>query len=387
MQWNEVQGICIGYSGKGTSGSGIGPELRKRIINTAREIILKGKEDLELFELIGLFEEDFGPDRLSDMTANIIKDDLILFSLNTFKQILNVLPSSFIIDDKTGLPINNFNKKLILLLPKSILRDLPMAFDWSSIDFICRHNNELRQIVNKMIGENWKSATANNKKIDIKNLVLEHPEVFDDLVTIYRNKKPEFYDFKQDRSGEYSWHPVSQKIVKDEPLSLMLPISPSIDDVEKLVLEICMKFKTLIENNGLWQHLYNDDGSIKHESAAQLLFYGIADSYCDANKIMIARESNAGRGPVDFKFGNHKENSILVEVKKSTNTSGLKKGIVSQLPIYMASEEAKRGIYLVLDVGFTKAAIENLKAINKITQDVHIKIIQIDGTYKKSASK
>lgn len=79
---------------------------------------------------------------------------------------------------------------------------------------------------------------------------------------------------------------------------------------------------------------------------------------------MIARESDGGRGPVDFKFGTNMQNSVLVEVKKSTNTSGLKKGIQSQLPAYMNAEGSKRAIYLVIDVGYTKAAIANLNVIN-----------------------
>lgn len=37
MQWSEVKGLCIGYSSKGTSGSGIGAELRERLLITAKK--------------------------------------------------------------------------------------------------------------------------------------------------------------------------------------------------------------------------------------------------------------------------------------------------------------------------------------------------------------
>lgn len=36
MKWHEVKGLCIGYSSKGTSGSGIGPELRAKLLKTAQ---------------------------------------------------------------------------------------------------------------------------------------------------------------------------------------------------------------------------------------------------------------------------------------------------------------------------------------------------------------
>ncbi len=59
MKWPEAKGLCIGYSAKGTSGSGIGPALRNRLMKTAKLILDKGKTDPELFELIGIFEDNF----------------------------------------------------------------------------------------------------------------------------------------------------------------------------------------------------------------------------------------------------------------------------------------------------------------------------------------
>ena len=80
-------------------------------------------------------------------------------------------------------------------------------------------------------------------------------------------------------------------------------------------------------------------------------------------------------------------NSVLVEIKKSTNTSGLLKGIKKQLPLYMLSEKSKRAIYLVIDVGYTKAALSNLNKANEAINGSAIKILHADGSVKKSASK
>ncbi|NWB31995.1 hypothetical protein [Pseudomonas gingeri] len=86
MSWHEVRGLCIGYSAGGTAGSGIGKGLRDRILETAKIIIDAGKTDPELFELVGLFEDNFGPDRISDMTANIIQADILTYSNNIYKK-------------------------------------------------------------------------------------------------------------------------------------------------------------------------------------------------------------------------------------------------------------------------------------------------------------
>lgn len=387
MSWHEVKGLCIGYSSKGTSGSGIGPGLRQRLLKFAMEILQKGKDDPELFELVGLFEEDFGQDRISDMTANIIRDDLRIFTKNILEELNFDVASKFSINEETGLPINPFNNEDICLIPKELLRDLPLVFEWSSMDKIAFETEEIRENLNKLIGDSWKQATTAVKKSVLRDCVLMYPSLFDDLVGMYSSKVAHPYDFRNDRSGEYLWYETTKQFTRDFPLDLKLSAMPSIEQVEEVVMKICEKFKELIENNGLCKLLYNKDGSPKNEEAAQLIFYGVSESYCVSNNIQIARECNSGRGPVDFKFGTYQENSVLVELKKSTNTSGLKKGIQKQLPEYMDSEKAKRGIYLIIDVGFTKAAIKNLEEINKMVNGKNVTIFHVDAIIKESASR
>jgi hypothetical protein len=387
MDWPEVKGLCIGYSSKGTSGSGIGPELRARLLKTAQAVIRVGKDDPEFFELIGLFEENFGPDRISDMTANVILNDLKIFTNNIINDLDIDIYDFLKRDNNSGLPINPFTEKTLLLVPKELLRDLPVALDWDDLDYISIQNQELRDRINAMVGDSWRKIINNTKKKDFKELLLHNPELISDLISSYCEKEAQPYNFFEDRSGEYIWYPATKNLPNEQPLDLRLSNNPDIDEVENLVLKICQQFKILIEDNGLSTLLYNGDKSLKSESAAQLLFYGVCESYCDANGIMIARESDSGRGPVDFKFGTRKENSVLVEIKKSTNTSGLKKGIEKQLPQYMRSEKSKRAIYLVIDVGYTKAAIDNLAKIKKQINDAAIKILHVDGSIKNSASK
>jgi len=387
MQWPEVKGLCIGYSSNGTSGSGIGPELRARLLETAKVIIDKGRLDVELFELVGMFQKDFGADRIGDMTANIIRQDLQDFTHRVIGDLNIDIEKSFQVSKSTGLPINPFTGEVIYLVPMTLLRDLPVALDWSNRDEISAHNDELRLKVNELIGRSWREATHTATKDVIKECVQEHPELIDDLIQIYRSKPPQYYDFANDRAGEFIWYHITKRLTKENPVELQLSKHPSIDEVEDLVLRICNKFKSLIENNGLNEFLYETNGNPKHEKAAQLLFFGVAESYCEANNIVIARESDSGRGPVDFKFGSNMQNSVLVELKKSTNTSGLKKGIEKQLPEYMKSEGSKRAIYLVVDVGYTKAAIARLNALNKEISGAAIKILHVEGIRKPSASK
>lgn len=67
----EVNGINLGFSSS-THGAGFGKGLRAQIIKDAYEIIQSGSNNPEIFHLVGLFEDNVGPDRLSDMIARII---------------------------------------------------------------------------------------------------------------------------------------------------------------------------------------------------------------------------------------------------------------------------------------------------------------------------
>jgi len=388
MTWPEVKGLCIGYASKGTSGSGIGPELRARLLATAKAIINKGRNDPEIFELVGLLEQDFGPDRISDMTANVIRSDLATYTRRVYSTLVDNGATAIEVDGETDLPLNPFTQKPLLLVPQVLLRDLPVALDWSGRDLVAQHNQELRDRLNQFIGQSWKDVIADLSKSSLKKTLLEYPELIDDLVRVYAEKDAQPYDFARDRAGEYRWFPETQRMANENPLPLGLPAVPTVDEVEAMILLICERFTQLVENNGLCKLFYNDGGKVKHESAIQLVFFGIAESYCRANGIMMARESDSGRGPVDFKFGTNMENSVLVEVKKSSNTSGLKKGVEKQLPEYMDAEGSKRAIYLVVDVGgFSDAAVKNLNAVNTMTNGTAIKILHVDGVPKPSASK
>src|ERR1700678_1924260 len=62
LRFKEEMATALGYSGAGTSGKGIGATLATVLVQRAKEIIELGIDEPEIFELIGLFTEDFGPD-------------------------------------------------------------------------------------------------------------------------------------------------------------------------------------------------------------------------------------------------------------------------------------------------------------------------------------
>ncbi len=162
------------------------------------------------------------------------------------------------------------------------------------------------------------------------------------------------------------------------------------DELLAIALEICNAYKALIENNRMYRLLYNDDGTPKDETAAQLLFYVVAQGYCKEYDVDINRESDPGIGEMDIKLSIGSNSKVVIEMKLSSN-SGLYHGYDKQLPAYLRAEETKYGVFLVLQMN-TSPEPQLEKVINsydaiKDNPENTLRLICIDATPKPSASK
>ncbi|TON61790.1 hypothetical protein, partial [Vibrio parahaemolyticus] len=68
------------------------------------------------------------------------------------------------------------------------------------MDVVAQQNQELRDKVNGIIGNSWREAMKTVSKDKLKKLILEHPDLLDDLVKQYAAKPPLPYDFIEDRA-------------------------------------------------------------------------------------------------------------------------------------------------------------------------------------------
>ncbi|HHQ4680548.1 TPA: hypothetical protein ACSP3E_003871, partial [Aeromonas veronii] len=143
FKFSEVSWTCLGY-GTTVRGSGFGKDLVASTLDTASKIVSLGVDDIDLFMALALFEEGIGPDRISDMTTNIILNDLISFSIRV-NAILNIPTRKFIVGGKSyELVVNPYSNQPLLFVPNDIVRDLPIASDWSDIARVVKENEELR---------------------------------------------------------------------------------------------------------------------------------------------------------------------------------------------------------------------------------------------------
>ncbi|MCE9536098.1 MAG: hypothetical protein K8R65_06780, partial [Nitrospirae bacterium] len=339
LVFKEIRQLSLGYGKSTTKGSAIGVELGAAILSTAIQLVQAGIVDPELFELVGLLEDGIGADRISDMVASIILEDFAQYSQRLVSE-LGLTNGQRKIRGKTyTLPeVRRRKLQTVILIPLDILRALPVAQDWSDVDLVCSHNSALRDKVNRMIGDTWKKAvSARVAKHTLKRALLDNPDAFRDLLKHYKSKPKEPYDMIADPRGEVVWHETGTRFAKAYPIDLghFGPVNAT--NLRDVVGRICQQFKKLVEDNGLHALLYDDRGKLKHERAAQLLFFGLADAYCTANNLDLSREPNAGHGPVDFKISRGLQAKATVEVKYSSNPN-LEHGYEQQLPTYTKSE-------------------------------------------------
>jgi hypothetical protein len=80
LTFKELTGTCFGYSEIGTSGNSIGSTLRRGILQTIKELIDKGEKDPTLFELLGVFQERIGCDRISDFLTFILAEEIMTYT-------------------------------------------------------------------------------------------------------------------------------------------------------------------------------------------------------------------------------------------------------------------------------------------------------------------
>lgn len=389
LAFREVKGTCLGYGGASIAGSGFGPGLTERLLVTAKEIVDLGVRDPNLFLLLALLEEDVGPDRVSDMTTNVILPDLAAFGQRVAARLRVPVQDFTVAGQVYRLPANPLERNTpVYFVPNDVLRDLPIAADWEGVGTAAAHNAAFRERVNQRIGAIW-NAQSRRQKAELRAQALKSKENVEILLQAVQRVRRKSYDLTKDPEGLLLWRD-RLTVARDHPLALALPAAATrtADDVLAVVRRIVDQFRYLVERQGLWKNLW-DGKRRRPEKAAQLLFFAVADSYCKANDLDLAPETDSGGGPVDFKIAAGATAKVLVEIKLSSNSKVID-GYTKQLQAYRSAERATKAVYLVIDVGGMGTKDERLEALRKRAAadgQEPSELAFVDGGRRRSASR
>ena len=375
--FKEIKGTCIGYSKGSTRGNSIGQKFSYSMLNLAKEILEAGYEDPIIFEFASIFEEGIGSDRVSDMITNILYKPILDYTQRIVSE-LGITPNIKV--EYSGkyynLMRNPFNDEPVLFLPYQILSKLPVAECCSDIDHVCNVNSMTRSELSKYV--HFREEDHRISKSEMRNAFLHDPEF---------NKI--FWNMYASDNG---------KIIDDQNLTLakareyfgnnhaILTKPKTIDELILFVEKINNHFKDHIENKGANSLLYHNNIPL-NEKHVQSVYFVIAEELAKEYGVDVTRESNNGRGPVDFKISVGHDEKVLVEIKLTSNTH-INHGLETQLPEYMKAESARYAYYVVVDIhnkGFSKVR-ECYRKIRK-QNDLTIMLVTVDGNLKRSASK
>ena len=391
LQFREVTHTGLGYGAAGVQGSGVGPGLAAKLAATVKELVDAGITDPAIFDLVGLFQDGYGPDRLSDTVVRLALPELLKYNERVVTRLK--LPTTVVTIDgrKANLPYDKQADRWFLLLPESILTALPIAADYSDIERVCRHNADLRAYVNGQLGTMWKDALSAMNKRDVASMLVEAPRIAKDIMAAYAESSVESYDFREDPNCELRWHKAGREAAAANPVKLQLPKNRPVTraDVVAVVTTICESFKHLVENCGVSEVLRDDGDKPRIERVSQRLFLCVADSYCRNADLDLTPEANAGSGPVDFKVSSGYEGRVLVELKRSNNPN-LEHGYDKQLKRYKQAEQTSDAFYVIIDYGDRDAIIKRIIRRSKMAEKAgkpFSRVIRINAQKQASASK
>lgn len=385
LNLEETPETCLGYGGASISGASRPDSLRQAILATAKEIIELGDKNPNIIPLMGLLEGGVGPDTISDMTTNFIRP--VLAEITTdFCQANGIPTRTFVGFGSALLPENPVRPgRPILLVPQDILRDLPFATDWSEVSSVAMEIEDIRQAVNKMLGD-FAKANVTDRKAAIRAAALGSLKNLRALLKAVADASDP-YDPQADPFGYLSL----RRVLRSDPTIFVgrvgAPAEKTQATLDATVREIVSVFTEMVENNNLWELLWHG-AEPKKERAAQLLFFAVANVICSANNIDISPETNAGGGPVDFKFSTGYHGRYLVELKLSKGA--VVHGYQKQLEAYKSASKTHQAMLLLVQVGPLGAKlriIQRLKAEAEKRGERTSAIAMVDARKQRSASK
>jgi hypothetical protein len=189
----EVAAIGLGYTKSGKRGSGLGGYLRDLIVETLRASPGLQERGVLHVEEMQLLAAGIGPDRISDISANILKGHLIEYTQRQAEiwgvPLRKGVPLPHIYDEVTqswvdsyvDLPVNPEDDAPVLFVPRRIVRALP----WINYDdFLQRDFRAYMEARRKTVTTSRTSAKPilRSAKLDVANVTRQDVTIVDRYV-------------------------------------------------------------------------------------------------------------------------------------------------------------------------------------------------------------
>jgi hypothetical protein len=383
MRFKETPHTGLGCAEEGNAGNAIGKTLSRRIISRARQILPHVDYDREALELVGVFTEGLGCDRISDMTVHILLPRFLAYTTRVTKELQIQKIASVAYDGKTYVcPQAKKDQSPMVLAPRALLKPLPIAADIGQALDNADLNERTRDAANKMFAdarERGGSPTTG----EMRSFILTRPSIYQQILEGYKRAPATQYDFDFDPRKVSDFDPIASEIVGKPQIDVR---GLNAEDRLRMCFdETISHLRQSVEENRLSEVLFDDQGKPRKELIAQRVIFSIARIFGRLCNVDVVPEGNSGAGAVDFRFSVGHKDRLLIETKLSTHER-LKDGYYEQLPAYAKADRIKALILLIIRVSEDDKHINALMAAIK-QKALSIQVILIDAVRKPSASK
>lgn len=404
LMFPEPHELALGVSLGSPRGAGTGEDFAREI---GEVLSLVGSSRVASLASLGgfaLFCKGIGPDRISDIVSNILKDRLIEYTrlVNARHSVaLKAVKVRHIQwdatrgrweDDTLDLFPNEATGGGVLLVPERFLKDIPRIeadefWNWASLSESAILRDDLNYDLSESLSKSEKVARA-------RRVARERPAVAMEYIERVDDQKHDAYNVSDDPKGLVNWYEGgAEALASVSPDSASRTQPQSECEFDAWVLALAKDFQFVVENTDAWRLLW-DDAHSEHrpEKIGQAIAGVMWRAQCKAANIDMNKETNVGRGPVDFKFSTGWTRKALIEMKY-IGSSKFWSGAEKQLPQYMKSEELKFGVYLAIGFNDTDFSAERIKRVRdtcdalRADASYDIKLVLVDARPKQSASR
>lgn len=367
FKFPEVRNLFLGFCARGNRGRGLGARFALALQSNLRTVLYGENGEMvsetSHLEKLCVIAEGVGRDLVSDFTANIIKDFLLRYTEKFAEKYLSdekckwftVRKAIFDFEKRCWRPksyrLPSMNGECVILAPKDILtrdetwicrtglledlQSLPESIGDSAL------KEKLIELL-AMINDKRRKLTAAQKTALKQSFVRDNPKIVDWYIRGREMRKPDAIQASRIGMSEV----VGLNVFKTRNLCLALFERGFFDhgitslDAARLRAQI---FKEYIEKNDGYQMFISSGGGRISEKQVQSAF----GMLWVLSVKMADRESNRGRGPVDFTISEGSGDVCLVEMKMASN-SKLEQNLANQLDVYKDANHMDHGVTIII---------------------------------------
>lgn len=345
FSFSGLNGVNLGFSETGVD-AGFGRVLSEKVISDAFDIVKNGSTQPEIFQLVGLFEENVAADRLSDMIATIIKPDIEAYT-RRINQALQINQTHYPdVEFINEIAINPFKNCELLYLPTEVLHELPIARCWDDIDRVISENEKIRNEVNEAVGLEWRKMCSAEKKNYLKQHIFMDAERCAKIIEGYREE--DIAPYCVDNDLEYFVADAFKGMKRSGAFNFLEHADKREIGSYDAALKVLDIFKDWVEHNKGWDEIQSASTQ-RREKAVQRMLHLSGKYYCESSNIDMSFEANEGPGPVDLKVSRGNDKTV-VEIKLSSNNDYLH-GFEEQIESYAQAEGTNNRIFVYVMVG------------------------------------